>query len=479
MSPQGHAKAAPSPDVLELRVLSGLHREASCVAEDGALLGADPACDVVLADEGLGAQAARLRIGANGWDLAPGQGAPAGAAEPATPFNQPMPLGPVWVTVARRSDPWAAQPVAANDGDASGAALIGVSVAAAAAAGAPADGDPADGAQAGASAAGPASTGSTGSAAADGRPAIPALPRPRKRDNWPLVLGLAAVVLTIVVAICMAWLLPSTPRKALERPDPRQAAERSIGQITAALERLGLASRLHVAMSRDGTVLVSGWVRNAAEQDRVASALSQIWPMPAMRVSAEDAAVNSATATLKAFGVRYAARYDGDGRMTILGIAASARERASALDAVRAQLPGMTVLGNDIALAPDVADALAARLAEAGLSGIALAWKSDRLEAGAGGLDDEQLAQLQDVVARFNATHLDVVALARPAAASRQFADSVPFGIRSVVGGPQPFVVLEDGSKLLVGGTYRQYRLTAVEPRRLVFDGPRPAIVLR
>lgn len=454
-------------EALELRVLSGLHREASCLAEDGAVLGADPGCDVVLADDGLGARAARLRIGPQGWDLGPDQDAAAGSAEPATPFNQPMPLGPVWITVARRSDPWTAVPVAANDGDA-GAAAPAIAVAAAAA---PAQPAPAAPDATAVDSAAPI-------AARDSRPAMPAPAAPRKRDAWPMMLGLAAVALTILVVIAMAWLLPSTP-KPVERPDPRVVAERSIGQITAALERLGLASRLHVAMSRDGTVMVSGWVRNAAEQDRVAQALSQIWPMPAMRVSAEDAAVNSAASTLKAFRVRYAPRYDGDGRMTILGIASSARERASALDAVRAQLPGMTVLGNDIVLAPDVADALSAELAEAGLSGVALAWKSDRLEASSAGLDDEQLTRLQAVVARFNATHLDVVALAQPAAADRQFADTVPFGIRSVVGGPQPFVVLEDGSKLLVGGTYKQYRLTAVEPKRLVFEGPRPAIVLR
>ena len=460
MSPQSQARQAPAHDALELRVLSGLHDQARCAAEDGAVLGSDPACDVVLADAGLGARAARLRLGTQGWDLAPDPDAPAAQAEPATPFNQPMPLGPVWVTVARRSDPWMAGPIAANDGDA-GAAAAAVAVAVTGetppAAETPPQAEP---------------------PAADPRPPLPAAAAPRKRDSWPIVLGLAAVVLTLLVAIGMAWLLPSTP-KPVERPDPRAIAERSIGQITAALERLGLASRLHVAMSRDGTVLVSGWVRNAAEQDSVASALSQIWPMPALRVSAEDAAVASAATTLKAFGVRYAPRYDGDGRLTILGIASSARERASALDAVRAQLPGMTVLGNDIALAPDVADALSAQLADAGLSGIALTWKADRLEAGASGLDDEQLSRLQTVVARFNATHLDVVALARPAAADRPFADSVPFGIRSVVGGPQPYVVLEDGSKLLVGGTHKQYRLTAVEPKRLIFEGPRPAIVLR
>lgn len=459
MNPPSQARHAPAQDALELRVLSGLHNQASCLAEDGAVLGSDPACDVVLADTGLGARAARLRIGPQGWDLAPDQDTPAGQTEPATPFNQPMPLGPVWVTVARRADPWMAGPVAANDGDAGASAVVTAAAVAASGPAVPEAAPPEP-------------------APAPVRPAVPAAAPPRKRDHWPIVLGLAAVVLTVLVAIGMAWLLPSTP-KPVERPDPRVAAERSIGQITAALERLGLASRLHVAMSRDGTVLVSGWVRNAAEQDSVASALSQIWPMPALRVSAEDAAVASAASTLKAFSVRYAPRYDGDGRMTILGIAASARERASALDAVRAQLPGMTVLGNDIALAPDVADALSARLAEAGLSGIALTWKTDRLEAGAGGLDDDQLSRLQAVVKSFNATHLDVAALAQPAAADRQFADSVPFGIRSVVGGPQPYVVLEDGSKLLVGGTHKQYRLTAVEPKRLIFEGPRPAIVLR
>lgn len=48
---------------LELRVLTGLHRDARCAVSDGALLGADSNCDIVLADTGLGVQAGRLRIG--------------------------------------------------------------------------------------------------------------------------------------------------------------------------------------------------------------------------------------------------------------------------------------------------------------------------------------------------------------------------------------------------------------------------------
>ncbi|WZB74515.1 hypothetical protein WJ972_28700 [Achromobacter insuavis] len=90
-------------EALELRVLSGLHRDARCQVADGAVLGADPACDIVLADDGI-PRAARVRIGEGGWDLALDDAAP--NPQPGTPFNRPVPL-------ARSGSPW---PVAATPG---------------------------------------------------------------------------------------------------------------------------------------------------------------------------------------------------------------------------------------------------------------------------------------------------------------------------------------------------------------------------
>lgn len=429
----------PAAD-LELRVLSGLHSQASCAAHDGALLGADPDCDIVLADDGLPARAARLRIGADGWGLADEGGAPALA--PATPFNQPLPLGAVWVTVARRADPWAGAPETAGGGPAVSA---------------------------------PARQPAPAPSPAAARPAPPAQAE-RRRAVWPAVVSLTVAALAILVAVSLAWLRPSAPA-AVVRPDPRAAAERSLGQVSAAIEHLGLVSRLHASLGPDGVVSVSGWVRNAAERDSVAAALAQLWPMPAMRVSIEAEAIAIAAAALKNHGVKYLPRYVGDGRMIIEGVAADEQERAAALEAVRAQLPGLVLMGNDIQLAPAVADALTQELARASLSGVALAWKSDRLEVTPGRLSDEQMDALEDMLARFNAHHFDIAALATPG--DRPYADSVPFGIRSVVSGDAPFIVLDNGSKLLVGGTYKRYRLVAIEPTRLVFDGPHPAIVLR
>ena len=466
-------------EALELRVLSGLHRDARCLVEDGSVLGADPACDIVLADDGMGPRAARVRIGAAGWDLAVDDGQSGTHADipPGTPFNRPVPLGPVWITVARRGDPWTNAPDAANDASAQAAAepvLGAVNVDTAA---------PSTAAISAVS--GPAAADASASASANDEdrqlerrlPLPPAQGRRRKRDSWPMMLGLAAVVLTIIVAIALA-LMPQSSATRAPQVDPRlAAAEKSVGQISAVFDRMGLASRLHVSMSRDGMVTVSGWVRNAAEQDAVASALSQIWPMPAMRVSNEDEVVRTARGALRAFNVRYEPRYEGDGRLNIAGIASSARERASALDALRAQLPGMTVLGNDIALTQQLSDTLSSQLVDAGLSGVMLAWKPDHLEIAPGALDDDQQTRLQELVDDFNKSYLGVAKLA--AASAAPAADSVPFVIRSVVGGSQPFVVLEDGSKLLVGGVYRKYRLVAVENTRIIFEGPRTAIVTR
>lgn len=449
----------------ELRVLSGLHGEARCPAAHGDLVGADPACDIVLADAGLPARAARLVLGAEGWNLTPGDDEPGPDTAIGAAYNQPLPLGPVWLTVARPGDPWTGAPEAAE------AAPIAANVRTA--------GEPATDADAG-SAPAPAQPGDETAPAApvlhaDPRPDRAAGPPSRGR-SWIMTLGLAAAGLAIVIALLLAWLLPSSV-PAPARPDPRVAAEQSLPRIQAALERLGLASRLRATLAAGGaTAQVSGWVRDAAERDALAAALAQIWPMPAMQVSVEADAVRTARTVLDGYAVKYAPRYDGDGRLSILGIAADDAGRAAAIEAVRAQLPGMTVMGNAIQLAPAVADALTRDLAAAGLSGIALTWDRHRLRTDASRLDDAQLARFETVLAAFNRRYFDVAALPD---ADRPAADTVPFGILSVVSGKTPFIVLEDGSKLLVGGTYRNYRLTGIEENRLTFDGPRPAIVLR
>lgn len=440
-------------EVLELRVLTGLHRDARCPARHDAVLGTDPDCDIVLADEGLAPRTVRLKLGTNGWDLAPDSETAEAPVPPSTPFNQALPLGPIWITVARPSDPWHSAPDAANDH------IIPPP------ADSPTDEPPTD-----------APPAPQGIPRARGRNAPELAPPGRRKRHWSTALGMVIAVATVALAILLAWLLPGTPATNADRPDPRAAAEQSLGQIQAAIDHLGLGSRLHVAITPDHIVQVSGWVRDVGERDSLSAALAQIWPMPAMQVSSEAEAVQIASAALRNLQVKYEARYEGNGRLSIQGVAPDDPGRVAALDAVRAQLPGMTVLGNHILLAPSVADALAQALADAHLNGVTLVWQDHRLQAGTKGLTAEQMVTLDVVLAQFNQDHFNIASLAD---GDHPYADTVPFRIRSVVSGKTPFIVLEDGSKLLIGGSYRHYRLTAIEDSRLLFDGPRPAIILR
>ena len=451
--------------MLELRVLSGLHHKARCPATHGALIGADPHCDIVLTDDTLPTHAARLILGKNGWALTPGDEEPTSNTPTDTAYNQPLMLGPIWITVADASDAWPAVPIDHTLGHHTATSSAAAAL----------DTDnltPSD------------------PVTVDHPPASPEpLPLPHtsppaqvdtalppRRRSWAVTLGLTLVCLAIIITLLLAWLLP-TGQATTKRPDPRVAAEQSLIQIQATLERLGLTHRLRARLPDNATTAqVSGWVHDAAERDALATALAQIWPMPAMRISVETEALQTARLILGSYSVKYEPRYDGDGRLSLLGIAANESDRTAAIDAVQAQLPGMAVMGNNILLATDVADVLTRELAAAGLSGVTLTWEPHSLSVDASTLDDEQMAQFEQVLAKFNPRYLNIATLPN---ADRPPSDKVPFGIISVVSGKTPFLVLEDGSKLLVGGTYQRYRLTDIEANRLIFDGPRPAIVLR
>ncbi|MVW78567.1 type III secretion system inner membrane ring subunit SctD [Bordetella sp. 02P26C-1] len=428
----------------EFRVLKGLHREAHCAVADGATVGADVSCDLVLADDGIAPHAAQIRLQPNGWMLIADDGE-AGAAQTLIPWNRAVSLGEAWVTVAPEDAPWVFVE-GREDLDAQ---------------------DDMD-----------RQSNAVASSAPNDRHQRAIIPPGLKRDSqqgWPTLMVLGAIAMVALALI--GWVVVSGGDEPADDSGRSATSEQSLGQITATLERLGLGSSVHATLSKTGTVTVSGWVRDKQQYEAVASAMSQIWPMPALRVSLESEAILTARGILQRFSVKYDPLYQGNGRMDVVGIASDARERALALDAVREQLPGLTVLGNGIELAQDVGDALAKQLSSIGISGAKLTWQPGHLEVQPPELDAAQDAAFDKVMEAFNKRYWNVAQAG--AVPEATVADRVPFQIRSVIGGPQPFIVLGDGTKLLVGGTYKRYQLIAVEDTRLIFDGPRRAIVTR
>jgi len=445
---------------LELRVLSGLHEGACCEVSHGAVIGADPGCDIVLADEGIGAREAQVCVDASGWHLATG----VDTADPqaACGFNQPLLLGAVWVTVARQDDPWVAVPPDAGAGSAAGRRR---------------EPETGSGHDEAVIASGETADISLNMPAAPPTPPLDAASARSPRRTWPVALGLFSLAASVMLAIFLALLPGPGGTQTTDEDSGRIAVEQSMARIAAVLERMGLASRVRVFLSDNGLPTVSGWVRDTAEQDELATALAQIWPMPAMRISNQAEIMRTAQSALSDFSVRYEVRAGEDGQLVLKGIAGSQAEGNAALDALRSQAPGMTVAHVDIRLASDVSDAFATLLREAQMPEMSLDWQGDRLAAVPGRLGIQQRKKLLSLAEAFNAEHLGVVDVVLPAVV--EVADSVPFGIRSVVGGEQAYLVLSDGTKLLPGGLYRDYRLVSIETDRIVFDGEQRASVRR
>src|SRR5690606_18157913 len=116
-------------------------------------------------------------------------------------------------------------------------------------------------------------------------------------------------------------------------------------------------------------------------------------------------------------------------------------------------------------LASELAADLEKRLRQRGLA-LQPVWQAATLYVDAGRMDAARRHRVADTVRAFNQAHGDDIA--RPYGPNTN--GGIPFDILSVVSGPQPYLVLSDGRKLLTGGAVEGYRLESVEPARLVFD---------
>lgn len=103
--------------MLELRILSGLHRGATLPLDDDAVvIGSDEAADVVLLDPGIETEHASLRKTSEGWAMSPLDGEVL-----SSDTNEPLQsldlrpgefgrIGRIWVTVVDSDAPWAEPP---------------------------------------------------------------------------------------------------------------------------------------------------------------------------------------------------------------------------------------------------------------------------------------------------------------------------------------------------------------------------------
>jgi type III secretion protein D len=300
------------------------------------------------------------------------------------------------------------------------------------------------------------------------------LPKPPRRRygayGIPLFVGgVVACVPIALVLLANAGLEASAPPSA-PLVDP-------LVPLREQLSALGQSEHMRLAMAPDGVLALGGYVADT-EQRLKATRWARDLPYDArVNLFATGEMRQAADETLGRLALPLTLSLAADGAGQLTGIAPSqeASERAAML--LREDVPGLRSVENRVltleALAADVQGALVA----AGSQSPALRFTIDGARVtSVGTLDGAGMTAWRKAKAGLaaqlggSATLVDQV---RPAAvaSTRRKIDHLP--ILALVGGPMPFLILDDGTKVQEGGSFGAgYTLVAVGPRALTIREP-------
>ena len=482
----------------ELRILTGCHAGARVPLAGGERLGPDDGCDLILTDLGLPADAgAWIQIATGRWwvrsDPPPADGAAEASAATwiaERAWGAVAYLGQVALTASLADAPWqqvppglapvGAAPLAADPpGDAAPPAPESLP---------PAEPPPED------QAVMPRDDGTAVDVPARAAVAASSAAPRRWHPAWIIGAALAALLLSVFWSLLQGRGAGQVPvaaaAPAAPAVDPAQQ-QRLVRDIQLAIARVDPALRLRIDALPTGGARVSGWVADIAQLDRLAEGLADIRPAPllSVRTAADlmDDLVDAGGA--QAPSLRF--ELLGEGRVRALGLVMAPAERDKVLALARARVPPGIEVVDGLRVASEQGHAVQEWLRTAGFAGAEAHWDGEQMAIGLD-VGSQERARLESLLARtgtplsgipFVLRTREVGTATAAAGAPRPLvhasAAPLPFRIRGVVGGAVPYVVLGDGSKLQPGGRRAGWRLVAVEPDRLVFDGPRALVVLR
>ena len=442
----------------ELRVLDGLHAGARApLRASGALrlaIGSALSNDIVLSDPGIAPEHAALHWDAEQqrWQLLADGQDPDGAGHA---VGDTLAVGPVRVTVAAANDPFdlsASPPVAPEpetDPESAEAAEPD----------APPDADDVPWPDA-------PNPAAMGTAANKARAPL---------NRWAWLLGVGALLLLALV-LSSLWLFArgatpaDTSAAAIDPPvvtDLRTA-------VSAVLRSQGLDTRLQLlGDARQATVL--GLLPDSASAEALASALARLIPRPGLQLWT----LEQVRGALRDGGLRLPASVglavDGQGRLQLAGALPTDAAELALPQAVRALLPPFITLHT--AFEPPAA--LARRfIAEARSQGFELEGSvQGRKLVLQASVPDAELPHWERWLLGAQQRLAGLLSLQvqlRPGAAAPA-PRRLPFRVASVVSGPQAYVVLSDGSRLVPGGRRDGYTLLEIDNDSLVLQGAGPS----
>jgi len=458
---------------LELRIHSGTHAGAhEALTGTSLLLGAANDCDFLLADTGLLPQHARLFSGAGELRLQL-LDVPSDPADPADAVGMALEpgvlhrVGPVLISVNVPDAPWpdaacvqaALRASPSSDLVATAAELPSVS----------ALDDLTERPE--------LSPFAVSDVASAGRTML--LLSFLSRRGWFALLMLVPVAL-LLWAVWSVVLSPVPGAEAV-LPLPAQASATAQREaVLAVVQRLNLGSRVSVTTGANGMPAVRASLLGDDEYEQLAMALSRLSPRPALSVTSEQdlqaIVVGAVAHEATDLGLALNAKPLGGGRFRLEGALADAAARDALLARLRRNLPSEVVLDNGLSTAEERALSLLADLRGSSFAEVTGRWADGQLHIEAL-LAAADVPRWEQMLLRTAQRHPGVAFSAstrlRPADAPNRLPAvlaTLPFRLRTVVSGPAPYVVLNDGAKLMIGGSHQGWRLLEIDPSSVVFE---------
>lgn len=491
----------------ELRILSGVHAGAhEPLGDAGVVLGSAADCDFILEDADMAPRQGRLEASESGWRLFasnPGSGekAESVAMAPGSLHR----VGPIVVSVDAADAPW---PDAAlvrelldvlrtSDAEQADAASrpptgsIGAGTA-----GSPTDGaaEGAEGSEAGEPREAEEGAGATETAGAlyageRSSGVAPSGPSPH-RTRLFIGAALGVIALGLLWAVLPQGEGPSGQALAGVAPaaPPAASGEALVADITRAVDALDLGQAFEVHIDGSGRPRVKMGVLNAADHERLALALAAFKPRPGLSVIAESElfqAVSEAVATqARQRGAVLKVVNAGGGRFRIEGQLETTRQRDELLGELQDALPAV-MLESGLIVPEDLAARMLDDLQTARVASVEGRWSEGQLRldvctsrSNVARWEALLVSVAQRYPVPFTATLCDNGRVS-PAAAAKALAQ-LPFRVRAVVSGDTPYVVVDDGARLMVGGQRGDWRLASVDAQSVVFESDtRRAVVPR
>ncbi|MFL9950758.1 type III secretion system inner membrane ring subunit SctD [Paraburkholderia agricolaris] len=453
----------------ELHIASGIHAgsRVPLPARGGAqvvCIGQGDSNDILLADASIAPRHAELRSRTDGWDvLVHADASDVHGDAPAPRAWIPMPLAlrlgdDVWLAIA---------PGGSEIKDATHWQQVAV--------------------------------GASGSTPADGQRSKPAdaesrpLP-PRRKPTATrrhallasLLLGLACLLtprLPSLTQLLRAAPMPTSARaSAVKIAPPARPAPPVTPTPLAAILAAPRWSGLRVSRRADGVFVVSGRVPDRDSYDDLANQLSRVTPRPALNVLTGDDIRNITRSLLDSYAPLLSLDYDEQRVITLTGAALNPGQVEAVTQRLRSALPDFLIETGTIDYPDDIVKRTDDALVAAGFTHANAQWDGQRIVVG-GNIPDGRQASVNDVLQQLDAHYRNRVAfLARlpgTGDTAGYSSNPLPFAIRSVVGGNNPYIMTADGTIVAPGGIYSGWHLKAIEPDRIVFDSPRTLMVQR